>query len=392
MNDVMATRFDSPRSTPGVKGRVDHLDGIRGIAILAVCAVHWIGQRLPGFEGGYIGVDLFFVLSGFIITTLLVKRMPPYGGFLRNRVRRLYPPLVGALVGITALAWLLPDSALSPETSLRHGLVAAIQATSLWVTLGGTPIDPFSMTWSLSVEWYFYLLWPLAVLRLRRMPAARATRLALVAAGAVYLAAAVQPAWWFYYGPLAHTSELLVGAAIAFPLAQGRTLRLRIGGRPVLVAAFTFVALWTALGSDPYSPAYRLVALPLTVGCAVLFILSGYEARPVGPARLLSWRPLVATGRISYSLYLWHTLPIVLLSRNWLGLPSIAVGVIGIGIALGGTALSYHLLERPFLRSRGNELAVSRGQETASSIRPRGAHRRERVTAGAHGHGAVPRP
>lgn len=125
-----------------MKGRVDYLDGIRGIAILAVCAVHWIGQRLPGFEGGYIGVDLFFVLSGFIITTLLVKRMPPYGSFLRNRVRRLYPPLVGALVGITALAWLLPDSALSPETSLRHGLVAAVQATSLWVTLGAPRSTP----------------------------------------------------------------------------------------------------------------------------------------------------------------------------------------------------------------------------------------------------------
>ncbi|WFE49292.1 acyltransferase [Micromonospora sp. WMMD1155] len=372
-----------------MRGRVDHLDGIRGIAILAVCAVHWIGQRLPGFEGGYIGVDLFFVLSGFIITTLLVKRVQPYGRFLRNRVRRLYPPLVGALMGITALTWLLPDSALSPETPLRHGLVAAVQASSLWITLGGAPIDPFSMTWSLSVEWYFYLLWPLAVLRLRRLPAARAARLTLLAAGGVYLVAAVQPGWWFYYGPLAHTSELLVGAAIAFPLAHGWTPRLRIDGRLLLVAAFTFVALWTTFGSDPYSPAYRLVALPLTVGCAVLFILSGYEARPPGPARLLSWRPLVAAGRISYSLYLWHTLPIVLLSRNWLGLPSITVGVIGIGIAVGGTALSYHLLERPFLRPRGNELSVSREQAAASSIRPRGAHRPERVAAGAPGRGAV---
>ncbi|MDG4780252.1 acyltransferase [Micromonospora sp. WMMD961] len=374
-----------------MRARVDHLDGIRGIAILAVCAVHWIGQRFPAFEGGYIGVDLFFVLSGFIITTLLVKRVPPYGRFLRNRVRRLYPPLVGTLVGITALAWLLPDSALSPETSLRHALVAAVQASSLWITLVGTPIDPFSMTWSLSVEWYFYLLWPLAVLRLRRMPAARAAHLALLAAGALYLVAAVQPAWWFYYGPLAHTGELLVGAAIAFPLARGSIPRLRTGGRPALVAAFTFVALWTVFGSDPYSPAYRLVALPLTVGCAVLFIISGYEARP-GPARLLSWRPLVVTGRISYSLYLWHTLPIVLLSSNWLGLPSIAVGVIGIGIALAGTALSYHLLERPFLGSRGNELSVSRGPETASSARPRGAHRREPATAGAHSRREISRP
>jgi peptidoglycan/LPS O-acetylase OafA/YrhL len=381
VNDAKSSTLDSPTGARDVPGRVDHLDGIRGIAILAVCAVHWIGQRFPAFEGGYIGVDLFFVLSGFIITTLLVKRAPSYRHFLRNRVRRLYPPLVGTVVGITALAWLLPGSALSPETSLRHGLVAAIQASSLWMTVGGAPMDPFSMTWSLSVEWYFYLIWPLAMLWLRRMPAARAARVTLLAAGGVYFIAAVQPAWWFYYGPLAHTSELLVGAAVAVLLARGWTPKRRIGGGPVLVAAFSFVTLWTVLGTDPYSSAYRLVALPLTVGCAVLFILSGYEARP---ARLLSWRPLVATGRISYSLYLWHTLPIVLLSRNWLGLPSIMVGAIGIGLALGATALSYRLLEQPFLRSRGNELSVNRAQETASSVRPRGAHRRERAMAGAH--------
>ncbi|MEU3454182.1 acyltransferase [Micromonospora sp. NPDC006766] len=369
--------------------RVRHLDGIRGIAILAVCAVHWLGPRLPAFEGGYVGVDLFFVLSGFIITTLLVRRQTPYRRFVRARVRRLYPPLLGVLVGTILLAWLWPGSALFPGRTTEQGLVAAAQASSLWMSVTGAQIGPFSMTWSLAVEWYFYLLWPLAVLRLRALAPAVAARRVLLAAGALYLGALVQPAWWFYYGPTARFGELLVGAAVAFhlsrprssadPIADGRrpagapavdggATRPRGGwpaNGPTVAAALAFVALWTVAGTDPYHLAYRLVAAPLTTACAVTLIMAGYRVRgpraggrrewhPVG---LLSWRPLVATGRVSYSLYLWHAVPLALLSANWWGLPVPLVGVVGIALAATGTLLSYRLLEQPFWRARGGELA-----------------------------------
>jgi peptidoglycan/LPS O-acetylase OafA/YrhL len=348
-------------------GRVRHLDGIRGIAILTVFIVHWVGRRSPAFKGGYIGVDIFFVLSGFIITALLLRRRPTYGRFLTDRLRRLYPPLLGALAGGVVLAWVWPESALSVDATVKHALVAMTQLSAPWESAKISPLDPFSMTWSLSIEWYFYLLWPLAVVRLRNLDPSRAARISLIAAGIIYVMAVGQPAWWFYYGPLARFAELLIGAAVAFWMSKHEVVRPRRGQTVSLVAALIFIAVWTAAGTGPYTLAYRFLALPLTVVSAVALIAAGYAVSVSPVVQLLSWRPLTTVGLVSYSLYLWHIIPIVLMGGHWMGLPMPAIGIVGLGLTIGCTLSGYFLLERPFSRSRGRELTVrTAGADTAA--------------------------
>lgn len=338
-----------------LRGRVAHLDGVRGIAILTVVLVHWVGQRFPAFEGGYIGVDVFFVLSGFIITTLLVHRRPTYSEFIKGRVRRLYPPLLGALAGGVLLAALWPESAVAGWDALRHAGVALMQLSSPWLAADVGPLSPFDVTWSLSIEWYFYLLWPLAIPRLLALGPERATRVLLVSGVVLYVVATFQSDWWFYYGPLARFAELLLGAAVAFWLSTERTVR----AAPVNVVALgglAFVAAWTTVGTDPYTLLYRFVAFPVVVATAVALILVGYATERTVATRLLSWRPLTALGLVSYSLYLWHTVPLVLIGGDWMGQPRTVVAAVGLMLMLATTALAYWHLERPFVRPRRKEL------------------------------------
>lgn len=333
---------------PTTAGRVRHLDGIRGIAILAVVCFHWIGSSMSVGSGGYIGVDLFFVLSGFIITTLLIKRRPSYRQFIAGRMRRLYPPLLGMLAIGLLLAWLWPQSRLRVDTTALHALVAAVQGSSIWAASGHSGV-PFAITWSLAVEWMFYLLWPLAVHRLTRLPARQAVGWCLVAAAVVYAASLAQPALWFYFSPVARFAELLVGAALGFALVGGITPAGRLWGI-LATAGMVFVGCWTLAGPGHLSLAYRLIGLPATCAVAAIWITAGHHARNAA-TRLLSWKPLTSIGLISYSLYLWHILPIALISRSWMGLPLGAVNAVRVAMVLGCTGLGWLLLERPFTRS-----------------------------------------
>jgi peptidoglycan/LPS O-acetylase OafA/YrhL len=338
-----------------LRGRVAHLDGIRGIAILAVFLVHWVGQRFPAFEGGYIGVDVFFVLSGFIITTLLIHRRPTYREFIRGRLRRLYPPLLGVLVGGVVLAAAWPESAVAGRDALRHAGVAVVQLSSPWLASDIGPLSPFDVTWSLSIEWYFYLLWPLAIPALMTLGPERATRVLIVVAAALFTIAAFQSSWWFYYGPLARFAELLAGAATAFWLSSGRSVRAGLTNA-IAVTGLAFVAAWTVFGTNPYTIAYRLAAFPVVLVTAVALILSGYCSERGPVMRFLSWRPLTALGVISYSLYLWHTIPLVLTGGDWMGQSRAVVAGAGLGLLLVTTGLAYWYLERPFVRTHRRDL------------------------------------
>ena len=387
-------------------GRVDHLDGLRAVAILAVLALHWLAWYVPFFDGGSVGVDVFFVLSGFIITTMLWRSPPAeslpraWGAFVRRRLTRLYPALFGLVVSAVALSWLVPLGGLSVGEVARRGALTLAQTSSLWAasqegSFWLPALHPFGQAWSLAVEWYFYLLWPVAVLAARRAawPAARLARASLVAAAVLYAASLPLDGHWFYFGPTPRFAELLVGAALALHLASGAS-RSRSTGRvgrlwrpqastgPAAVA-LAAICLYAVAGPQAHHPLYRYVGIPVAVLGTVVLILAAYAERRGRVHDLLGHRWMALLGRHSYSIYLWHLLPVLLLA-DVETVPKPVLGLATVVMTVAASAASYRWLERPFLRSRSD---VLRAAKVTSP--PAGSGRRARRARRA---GRRPRP
>jgi peptidoglycan/LPS O-acetylase OafA/YrhL len=355
-------------------GRFDYLDGIRAVAIASVLALHWFSWYVPLFHGGSIGVDVFFVLSGFIITTML-WRTPvtgpwpaAWGSFLRRRVVRLYPALLGLVVGGVVLYAVVPWAPVDPLEVVQRGAIVLGQGSAMWAadhhgSLWLPGLQPFGQTWSLAVEWYFYALWPVAVLgaRARGWSPGRLARVSLGVAVTVYLLSLPLGAFWFYFGPSARSAELLVGAALALVfLADGHPARPRRYATPAAAIAVTAIGLYALLGPDAHSLAYRYVGVPLAVLATVVLIHTGYSNQDGPVHRLLGHPWLAAIGRYSYSLYLWHIVPFLLLEDAPGPLPKPVLGLIAVTAAITLTILSYRLLEKPFLRPRSDVLSPRR--------------------------------
>ena len=347
--------------------RVDHLDGIRAIAITGVLCMHWAAQYTPFGFGGTVGVDIFFVLSGFIITTLLwdwrgeggVRGQ--YVEFLRRRVRRLYPALTGLCV-VTPLLWLFwPGTPFTTTDVLERSGLAMVQLTWLPEALGHT-MDPFRQTWSLASEWYFYLLWAPLVLWLRRSrPAADAAALDVVAAAVLYLVPAILfSSSWYYFSPMARFGEILAGGALALAMQASPDLVQRLRTPDWLAGlAILLVAAYVVAAPNPYADAtaLRFVGGPLAVAATLVLVVHGYRGGDGPTLRLLRWRPIALLGQVSYSLYLWHFLPVYLIDKDVIRLPTPVLGLLGVAAAAVLTALSYRFLEKPFLSNRTDALA-----------------------------------
>lgn len=375
-------------------GRFDYLDGIRAVAIGAVLALHWFSWYVPLFHGGSVGVDVFFVLSGFIITTVLWRTplalegsvgpgawLRGWASFLRRRMLRLYPALAGLVVGCVLLYAVVPSAPDGPVEVARRGLLALTQTSSVWAagqhgSLWLPGIEPFGHTWSLAVEWYFYLLWPLVVLvaRARGWSAVLLMRVSLAVAAAAYLLSLPLGTFVFYFGPSARSAELLAGAALALRFAgHGRPETPSRHGNLVAATALVAVTAYAVLGRDGHDLLYRVVGIPVAVLGTVALIHTGY-AGSTGPVqRLLAHPWIAAVGRHSYSLYLWHIVPFLLLedAEQEIGLPKPVLGLIAVTSAVALTMLSYRLLEKPFLRPRSDVLRPSRtGEVSPSPARP----------------------
>ena len=357
---------------PGT-GRFDYLDGIRAVAISAVLLLHWFSWYTPLFHGGSVGVDVFFVLSGFIITTMLWRTHiagPPVAAwvaFVRRRVVRLYPALVGLVVGGVALYAVVPWAPDGPAEVARRGVVVLTQTSALWAaeqhgSLWLPGLQPFGQTWSLAVEWFFYLLWPVAVLaaRARGWSARRLAAACLVVAAAAYAGSLPLSTFWFYFGPIERSAELLVGAALALWFAAGgRPTRPARHATAAAAFALAVLAAYVVLGPDGHAMLYRLVGVPVAVGATVLLIHAGYGNPGGAVTRLLGHPWPAAVGRYSYSLYLWHIVPFLLLQDAPGGVPKPVLGLVAVAAAITLTVLSYRFLERPFLRPRGDVLSPS---------------------------------
>lgn len=311
------------------------LEGLRAVAILLVVAVH---AGVPWLRGGFVGVDVFFVLSGFLITGLLVQEVSDTGRlrfaeFYVRRLRRLLPALLTMLLVIGALASLL----LAPEEQRGQSSAAAMAA--LWLSnihfafapqnyfAPGTETNLFLHTWSLGVEEQFYLIWPAllvwllgrdgerGVVRLKMgMFVVAVTSFAICAwlsYQAPQLAFYMMPlrAWQFAAGALVWLYFKVPGEEAAKAWQYNHPVILRtVGWLGLALIALTGL-LFSA--DIPYPGAYAL--LP-TIG-AVCVVAAGCAAAPLaGASRLLSWRPMQWIGGVSYSWYLWHW-PILLLGH-----------------------------------------------------------------------------
>ncbi|MFF3562716.1 acyltransferase family protein [Streptomyces sp. NPDC002574] len=375
--------------------RAQGLDGLRALAVTAVVVYH---VHAPWLPGGFLGVDLFFVLSGYLITSLLAADRRRGGrlrlvAFWRRRALRLLPVL-WLVLAVTACAATLVGG--DGRRDLRGAVAAALTYRSNWWQLGRHDMyfaqfgaePPLRHLWSLAVEEQFYVAWPLLLWALMAVVRRQWAQAAIVAvpAAASFTAMALlhvpgtDPSR-VYYGTDTHGGALLLGAAVALvlPLSRAGTMRragyvraidgLGVAGLAVLTGAALLVSGTSAL-------VYRGGLVPVCLAAAALTVAAGGPGRV---ARLLGWRPLAWTGRRSYGIYLWHWPVLACLvnaAPEVLSSPFARCAALTLPVALA--ALSYRVLEEPLLR-----LGVRGYAELCSTFLRRAWGARPRLVLGA---------
>lgn len=333
---------------------IPQLDGLRTIAVLLVIASHtaWI-------PSGYVGVDIFFALSGYLITTILLREYDEgrwsLKKFYLRRARRLYPALLTLLVLGLPFASLL---AFSMRHYLKSALIAGVYLSDFATAHSVPYLGALQHTWSLAVEEQFYLLWPLGLLGLLHIRG-RARWLALGAVTLTMLVGlCVLPASALYL-PFTRGGDILVGCMLAL------ALRNRQLPRPAVVSSLSAAALVATVALAPVAgtPHAGLACAAAAVAATGLIggLLQGGFL-----ARCLSWKPLVWLGQRSYGIYLFH-LPLLLILWGPASAPQRS-GRILVEDVLGSVALatlSYWLIESPFLRR--NRQSVAAGPAVTAS-------------------------
>lgn len=345
---------------PAPLGRVKALDGLRGAAIGVVIVHHFWQGRFPG--GGVVGVDLFFGLSGFLITSLLLAEHDGSGRislrrFYLRRALRLYPALYAMLA-----AYLVFMAAGGGGTSSLGDALEGAGFVSVyvfnWAKAAGvrlpTELGPL---WTLSVEEQFYFLWPLALLlllRLRRPPRV----LARVTAAGVLALWALRPLLWLRYGSSPSyyftstwADTLLAGALLAISRQYGLFpgVRRYLSAGPVVALSLAVLTAGVFIPALKGQAALYWVLLPVFCVAIVSCVIAAVERPAMRIVRVASIWPIVATGVISYSLYLYSDLVRELLSQR--RAPAVVVG--GIPLAFALAVASRFLVERPALRLKG---------------------------------------
>lgn len=349
-----------------------HVDGLRAVAVLGVLAFHLRENRVPG---GFAGVDVFFVISGFLITGQLLGELAEerfsYREFYRRRVRRIAPAMLAVVLAtvVASQALLLPEDAVATAWSALWS-VAGLANAWFWRHLDAgyfaedAATVPLLHLWSLGIEEQFYLLWPPLLRLLSRRSTARTRAagagaplspvaiagLGAIAALSFALGSAIAPkapAFAYYMLPT-RAGELLLGALVAIAVRSDLASRLGPRGAAALGAAGLLAILASFLGLSGDDPFPGLLAVPPTLGTAAI-LLAG-EATSGATIRLLSHSALAWTGLRSYAIYLWHW-PFVAFWRYGHGsldrLPTI-----GVLVATFATAWATHRwLEEPARRS-----------------------------------------
>ena len=333
------------------------IDGLRAVAVLAVVLHHLSASFMPG---GYIGVDVFFVISGYLITRIISREMEEgtftFARFYERRARRIFPALFAVLAATLIAGYfvLLPSDY---SGTLRGALGTLFFASNIvfWRDMAAgyfaatdAGLNPLLHTWSLAVEEQFYVFFPVLLLVCYRY-FRRHIVLILIGCAVVSLAGAAllvqsKSVAVFFLSPF-RAWELLVGSLLALnavPAIRSRAVREAVAGAGllvILIACFLYNAKTTFPG---------LAALAPVLGAAA--IMHAGASGPSFAGRLLQWRPVVYIGLISYSLYLWHW-PLIVLVRYFTGMAPITQYIPALLVAslvLG--SFSYHFIEQPFRR------------------------------------------
>lgn len=375
--------------------RVAALDGLRGLAVLAVLAFHF---GVGWFQGGFLGVDVFYVLSGFLITTLLVEEYRRRGqiglrAFWARRARRLLPCLLLVLVAVALYVRYVAPPGAYPQ--FRMQALSALFYFSNWYQIAASgnyfvhtgPVSLLTHTWSLAIEEQFYLLWPVLVVAVLRLSGTfrRGLRAltALSVAGAA--ASAVEMAWLdspranltrLYFGTDTHAQSILIGASLACLFASVASMRsrtrdglgpsgagtadrlalpratsvasrltLQLLGVVGLGAVVALCHLCNGNSAATYRGDFALAALAsaAVVAAATLVPGGGFE-------RMLAVRPVRWLGTISYGVYLWHFPLAFLLSPLRTGTSGFTLLALRSAATIAVATASYVLVERPVLR------------------------------------------
>jgi peptidoglycan/LPS O-acetylase OafA/YrhL len=367
---------DASSSARPTLGHVAALDGVRALAVAAVVLFH---GGVP-VRGGFLGVDVFFVLSGFLITSLLLVELErdgrlAFGRFYERRARRLLPALVVLVAVVCAYAMfavpggslpLLPGQIVGTMAYVGNWTLIASHAT--YFTLG-LPPSPLQHTWSLAIEEQFYLVWPLLLYGLHRITRRRDALGALCVLGALGCAAfgAVRfeqgaSVNALYFATQTHATTMLLGAAFACALLRRAPDRgeaafrrappswRRAGNAGGVVAwALVVVGLLTISGTGAalYRGGYLVVgAVTALAIAATVWVPDGWSARA------LSLRPVTYVGRISYGIYLYHFPLFLWLDHGQTGLDGAPLLFVRLAVTLAVAEVSYTWIERPIRERR----------------------------------------
>jgi peptidoglycan/LPS O-acetylase OafA/YrhL len=326
------------------------LDGLRAIAVLTVVLFH---SRGGAFPGGYIGVDVFFVLSGYLITSLLMSEHDRTGRisfrrFYARRALRLLPALL-LVCAVVLAGWALVPSLPQHDETLT-GVLTALTYTSSPVAAGGvSELGVMIPTWSLSVEEYFYFLWPLLLLVLL----ARAGRTWRIAVGSLVVVT-IAYRWWgafgaewsmarISYGADTRAEQLLIGCGLAVLLPHVRQT-VRAG---VAISAAALLALFVLWPGDQTHEAYLYGGSTVVALLVGLLIAHVVQSPTSALGRSLRFRAFTWVGQRSYGIYLWHVPLIALVAATPLG--TSAQLVVKLVLILAVPAASYKYLEAPCL-------------------------------------------
>ena len=375
--DALASRPSATGST-----RIGGLDGLRAVAVALVLGFHfgvgWLG-------GGFVGVDVFYVLSGYLITGLLLAEFERrdrigLGAFWLRRARRLLPALLLVLVAVTCVVRFAEPSGAYPGE--RSGALAALFYVSNWWQIGASgnyfavtgATSPLTHTWSLAVEEQFYLVWPLVVLAVLHLATGfvRGVRAVLVVAVSGAVASAVEMAWLFrpgsnttrvYFGTDTHAQSVLVGAALACVLTLVARRRGRSGMDPEAVGpARGWLAAAGGTGLVVVVVASRVLSGSSALTYRGGFLLVSLAAAAVVVAvvtvrrglldRVLSVGALVWLGTVSYGIYLWHFPVFVYLDAARTGTHGSVLLAVRTAATVALAAVSFTLVERPVIEGQ----------------------------------------